>query len=204
MAADTYYSMTNAPAARWDRYAEDLLKGYDLETEKFKYTAPGTLALLARPFLRKDKPILDLAAGTGRVGEPLIRAGFTVDGLDFSPGMLKKAKERGYRKTIVARLGGQDPPIDEHYDALLSVGFFGDFLCYSHLRRILETTEYPRVIAIAGFAPKLEPGREGVGVEHLLKRDYEIKVSERRVAHIAPDTSGNLANVDYRFVVATK
>jgi SAM-dependent methyltransferase len=204
MAADAYYDMGNAPAARWDRYANDLLNGYETAVDQFRYTAPRTLALLGRPFLRKGKPILDLGAGTGKVGESLVRAGFTVDGIDFSPEMLKKAKERGYRNTIVARLGGNPPPVTEEYDALLSVGLFGDFLHYSHLLEILEATRYPRVVAIAGSASKLEQKRTGVGIEDFLKENYTIQLSERRVAHLAPDITGELADVHYLFVIATK
>ncbi len=58
------------------------------------------LRLLARLAVPWKGPALDLACGTGRVGQWLSSHGVTpLDGLDLTPGMLEKARSRGvYRR----------------------------------------------------------------------------------------------------------
>jgi 2-polyprenyl-3-methyl-5-hydroxy-6-metoxy-1,4-benzoquinol methylase len=58
---------------------------------------------VARAFegLPKDKPILDLPCGTGRLAETLLSEGFTVVGVDISEPMLQVARRR------LARFGAQ-------------------------------------------------------------------------------------------------
>lgn len=52
---------------------------------------------------RKAKgPVLELCCGTGRITLPLLNAGIDITGVDFTPSMLKKAKE----KAGLQKLGG--------------------------------------------------------------------------------------------------
>ena len=73
----------------------------------------------------KDIKIIDLGAGTGLVAVELKKHGFTnIDGLDMSPEMLKKAKEKDvYQKYICEALTEKrlDIPTGA-YDVVLSVG----------------------------------------------------------------------------------
>jgi SAM-dependent methyltransferase len=55
---------------------------------------PGDLDLYLALAGRTDGPILELAAGTGRLCVPLAEAGFTVTGIDLDPAMLDRAKTR--------------------------------------------------------------------------------------------------------------
>ena len=67
-----------------------------------------TSKYLANTGISKSAKIIDIAAGTGQVGVKLRQAGFTgrIDGIDGSPAMLDKAKERGlYTELICCKLG---------------------------------------------------------------------------------------------------
>ena len=55
---------------------------------------PGDLDLYLALAGRTDGPILELAAGTGRLCVPLAETGFTVTGIDLDPAMLDRAKTR--------------------------------------------------------------------------------------------------------------
>ena len=73
-----------------------------------------------------------MAAATGLSGAALLEAGYrTVDGCDFSPGMLAKAHDTGlYRRLFEADLNV--PPLDAGggaYGAAVAVGVFG----FSHI-----------------------------------------------------------------------
>mgnify|MGYP005839677191 CR=1 FL=1 len=69
---------------------ETLARFYDLEHETF--TADVDLYLnFAR---RCESPILELGCGTGRVLVPIAQAGYEITGLDNSPAMLARARQR--------------------------------------------------------------------------------------------------------------
>lgn len=50
--------------------------------------------LLGDPAALRDHPVADIGCGTGRHALPLARAGAHVTALDFSPGMLARAREK--------------------------------------------------------------------------------------------------------------
>ena len=83
--------------------------------------------MLSRHLTDRRAEILDIGCGTGLAGAALLREGYgTVDGCDFSPGMLAKARETGlYRRLFEADLNA--PPLDaadEAYGAAVAVGVF--------------------------------------------------------------------------------
>ena len=47
-------------------------------------------------------PIADVGVGTGRFSKPLMERGYEIVGLDISPGMMAKAREKGVRELIFA------------------------------------------------------------------------------------------------------
>lgn len=68
--------------------AEALARLYDLDLED----DPGDLDLYLALAARTGGPILELAAGTGRLAVPLASAGYEVTGVDLDPAMLARAR----------------------------------------------------------------------------------------------------------------
>ena len=89
-------------------------ENYDAEHD------PGTtdqcVALVAK--LASTDRVLELAIGTGRIAIPLSKLGFLVDGIDASPAMLEKLKEKHADsqtiKTTVADMANFN--LDRTYD----------------------------------------------------------------------------------------
>ena len=70
--------------------APALARLYDLDLTE----DPGDLDLYLSLARRTGGPVLELAAGTGRLSVPLAAAGFDVIGVDVDPAMLARARER--------------------------------------------------------------------------------------------------------------
>lgn len=72
--------------------------------------------------------ILDVAAGTGIIGEALFRAGFkNITALDYSADMLEVASKKGaYKKLILSKFGNTIPAevSSRSYDCVIMVGGF--------------------------------------------------------------------------------
>ena len=109
----------------YDRWA----KTYDTELiDENGYAQPRRSAeMLSRHLTDRRAEILDVGCGTGLVGAALSKEGYSiVDGCDFSPGMLAKARESGlYRRLFEADLNA--PPLDAAdgaYGAAVAVGVF--------------------------------------------------------------------------------
>ena len=98
--------------------------------------------------------VLDVATGTGLVAAELLRRGFTVTGVDQSPGMLAVAHRR---------FGGEVELINASADALpLESGSF-DHLTFTYLLRYVADpgaalAELARVVRPGGFVASLEFG----------------------------------------------
>jgi SAM-dependent methyltransferase len=70
--------------------AAELARLYDLDL----VDEPGDLDLYLALAARMDRPILELAAGSGRLSVPLARAGYHITGVDLDPAMLHRARAR--------------------------------------------------------------------------------------------------------------
>ena len=70
--------------------AAALARLYDLDLEE----DPGDLDLYLALAARTGGPILELAAGTGRIAVPLAEAGHRVTAVDIDPAMLERARDR--------------------------------------------------------------------------------------------------------------
>jgi SAM-dependent methyltransferase len=71
-----------------ERQAHDLARLYDLDLAD----DPGDLDLYLALAARTGGPVLELAAGSGRVTVPLASAGHAVTGVDLDPAMLARAR----------------------------------------------------------------------------------------------------------------
>lgn len=71
---------------------------YDPQAYDARVQAPpgdiGFYLALAREAHQPGRPVLELACGTGRVAIPIAREGISVVGLDLSPDMLARAREK--------------------------------------------------------------------------------------------------------------
>ncbi len=110
-------------AERYDQWAAD----YDIDlAEVFVWVAPETATNVFAKYVNKSARILDAGAGTGLVGECLVKAGFeNLVAMDLSKGMLEEAKgKKLYSEFHQMALGGAlDFPTDA-FDAVISVGVF--------------------------------------------------------------------------------
>jgi predicted TPR repeat methyltransferase len=109
-------------ASRYDQWA----KAYDADLEEVDgWAAPRfTAEVFAQHAPDKSWHILDAGAGTGWVGRELARLGFTsITGIDYSPGMLEKAAEKGVYREL--RRMNLNEPVDfatDNFDAVICVG----------------------------------------------------------------------------------
>src|SRR5688572_7566212 len=112
----------------------DVVDGY---TEWSKTYDAKMIHLLDRPLLERmkidwsQKSVLDMACGTGRVGEWLASQGASpIDGVDLTPSMLEQARaKRIYRRLEVGDVSDTGLP-DASYDLIVQV------LACEHLERI--------------------------------------------------------------------
>ena len=103
-----------------DRYETELL-------DDWGYTSPKmALTLLQRYSDINGSTVLDAGCGTGLVGELLARAGVgDLSGVDYSQGMLDKAKDKGvYHSLAKIDLNKEVPIASASYDAVTCIGTF--------------------------------------------------------------------------------
>ncbi|NXI37260.1 MET27 protein, partial [Galbula dea] len=105
---------------------------YEQDVAALEYRAPHfaasslAIAFSAPP---AGARLLDVACGTGLVGQELYRRGFRcLHGVDGSAGMLERARSTGlYQQLWQCALGQEPLPTpEEHYDAVTVVGALGE------------------------------------------------------------------------------
>ena len=103
-----------------DRYETELL-------DDWGYTSPKmAMTLLQRYSDINGSTVLDAGCGTGLVGELLARAGVgDLSGVDYSQGMLDKAKDKDvYHSLAKIDLNKEVPIASASYDAVTCIGTF--------------------------------------------------------------------------------
>lgn len=117
------HSLADAMAFYSD-WAED----YDDQMEQqLGYVAPRLMAERVAAWMpERSAAVLDVGCGTGLTGQYLFGLGFeTIDGIDFNPNMIAKARERGiYRRLVEADITRPLEIEDAAYDAIMSSGTF--------------------------------------------------------------------------------
>ncbi len=91
------------------------------------YRAPELVAAaLAERMADGEQTVLDVGCGTGLTAKALLALRQdTIDGIDFSPEMLERAREKGlYRDLVRADVTKPLPLPDASYDAAISSGLF--------------------------------------------------------------------------------
>ena len=110
---------------------EDTLRGDEAETVDFLAS------------LTQGGPVLELAVGTGRIALPLADRGFAVSGVDFSPEMLAKLREKDVEGRIDVTLGDfADVPVDGTFGLIYIVfNTFHNLLTQNEQIRCVENVE---------------------------------------------------------------
>ena len=108
---------------RYDQWAADY--DNDLAAE-FAWNAPQNATDVFAKHVDKSARILDAGAGTGLVGECLVKAGYNnLVAMDLSRGMLAEAKGKNlYNEFHQMALGGTLDFATGEFDAVISVGVF--------------------------------------------------------------------------------
>jgi len=108
---------------RYDQWAVDY--DNDLAAE-FAWNAPQNGSDVFAKHVEKSAHILDAGAGTGLVGECLVKAGYSdLVAMDLSAGMLEEAKNKDiYSDFRQMALGGSLDFATDEFDAVISVGVF--------------------------------------------------------------------------------
>lgn len=109
--------------ARYDQWASE----YDSDlTEEFEWTSPRVAVELFAKHVAPAAKILDVGAGTGLVGECLLRTGYRdLHAMDLSPGMLEVARQKNiYEKLWRMTLGERLAFAADAFDAVIGVGVF--------------------------------------------------------------------------------
>lgn len=115
-------------------------------------------------FIKPGQSVLDVGCNTGYIGEYLIKNKDCVcDGIDYSKELLKKARERGYRKLFEIDLYGKNFKIDSKYGALLFID-------------ILEHLPNPYEILFKLASENLKPGgRAIICLPNIARAEYRLK-----------------------------
>lgn len=161
-------------------------EGYDLWAETYDETPNPVVAMDSRHTLnvlapRAGEKILDAGCGTGRHLGPMVRAGSSPVGLDFSRGMLSVARRNHPEVPLVfADLQRPLPFEDESFDAVLCA------LIGEHLDELaLAVYEMYRVLKPEGrlVFSVYHPEMAAAGKEaHFERQGTEYRLGARRYA----------------------
>ncbi|MFW8592979.1 class I SAM-dependent DNA methyltransferase [Cribrihabitans neustonicus] len=107
---------------------ESWASSYEDEIGESGYATPARIAAALWKYLPDpEAPVLDYGCGTGLAGLALRAAGYRViDGLDPSPKMLDRARDKGiYRKLDLLDLNDKAPVKPGSYRAIVGCGVLG-------------------------------------------------------------------------------
>jgi SAM-dependent methyltransferase len=140
----------------------------------------AVLAAVAAPAPR----LLDLGAGTGRIGRPFVAAGDEYVGIDLSLGMLREFARDAARRSIAQADGEHLPFADATFDAVLMVQVFGGMRGWRRVvaeaRRVLRPLKRRLVEILAEQRVATERRNVREDVEHSLS-----SLADRRTTTVA-------------------
>ncbi|KAH9524583.1 hypothetical protein Btru_027262 [Bulinus truncatus] len=119
-------------AERYSKWAQSAKYEQDLSEDNYRgpaITADVLTEYFPEENSRSNAYILDVAAGSGFVGEKLLQKGFkTLDALEPSEGMLNLARGKGiYKRTFLTFLNGTSSFIEsDFYDVAVICGGMGE------------------------------------------------------------------------------
>ena len=138
--------LPRAPDTYIVRYFDEFADTFDRKlVDVLAYTTPNDLAGMIDRRHRAPGRVLDLGCGTGLAGPHLAAAGRTVTGVDLSPRMLAKARERGcydhlVESEILAFLSSATPASYELVMTADVLVYFGDLAAlFAAVARVLTS-----------------------------------------------------------------
>ena len=148
---------------------------YDEEITENNYAQPSRCASALAQFSTIDEiNVLDIGCGSGLSGLALNDFGFkNIDGCDFSPSMLEKAKSTNvYQKLFLADINEELDIEEETYDAVCAVGV----LAFAHvrteaLRQMLRVVKSKGLLVIGLNEHYWEGGSVGEKIRELSEGD---------------------------------
>lgn len=150
----------------------------DAVVERIRAAILGALAGSARPLAGPVRPrLLDLGAGSGRIGRAFVAAGDDYVGVDLSLGMLRQFARRadtGGRPPRLAQADGQHLPFaDGGFDAVLLIQVFGGLRGW---RRVLA--EAQRLLRDRGALVLGRTAMPEAGVDARMKERLAVILAE--------------------------
>ena len=100
---------------------------YDQDVRDLEYATPHAVASAVCQHIRtKDALLLDVGAGTGRMGELLNRCGYhQLMAMDSSHGMLAEAAQKNYYRLLCRMVLGRPLGFQDHaFDGIMAAGVF--------------------------------------------------------------------------------
>jgi SAM-dependent methyltransferase len=150
---------TDAPISTifndYARWYDDLYQDKDYEAE-----TSFVEALFKRHLTRPPVALLDVACGTGGHAIPLARRGYSVTGVDLSPGMIEQARAKAGAAGLEIRFEIADMrelalELDAHFDAVLcmfaSIGYMPDAEALGEALRAMRRRLRPGGVLIFDF-----------------------------------------------------
>ena len=161
---------------------------YDEEITENNYAQPSRCASALARFSTIDEiNVLDIGCGSGLSGLALNDFGFkNIDGCDFSPSMLEKAKSTNvYQKLFLADINEELDIEEETYDAVCAVGV----LAFAHvrteaLRQMLRIVKSKGLLVIGLNEHYWEGGSVGEKIRELSEGDEAELLFEEYGDHL--------------------
>ena len=161
---------------------------YDEEITENNYAQPSRCASALAQFSTIDEiNVLDIGCGSGLSGLALNDFGFkNIDGCDFSPSMLEKAKSTNvYQKLFLADINEELDIEEETYDAVCAVGV----LAFAHvrteaLRQMLRVVKSKGLLVIGLNEHYWEGGSVGEKIRELSEGDEAEVLFEEYGDHL--------------------
>ena len=161
---------------------------YDEEITENNYAQPSRCASALAQFSTIDEiNVLDIGCGSGLSGLALNDFGFkNIDGCDFSPSMLQKAKSTNvYQKLFLADINEELDIEEETYDAVCAVGV----LAFAHvrteaLRQMLRVVKSKGLLVIGLNEHYWEGGSVGEKIRELSEGDEAELLFEEYGDHL--------------------
>lgn len=148
LAATSGKTTDNAPAGYVTRLYDDYADRFDEHLDSIDYHVPSLIREAILDVAAEEKPawrVLDLGCGTGQCGQAVRSLASSLTGVDLSPRMIAKGRERGIYDSLT--VGNIEEALDSSEDAYDLIVAGDVFIYFGDLSKVL-----------AGCVRALRPG----------------------------------------------